>query len=133
MRAATAAGRDVKTAWLAATSTVVAPARCAMARWADGGIMWSSVAIRYQLGLLRQAGSVTGPARASTPHGTCESAMNAASAAGRSPPNESWNFARSWNKNPPVGGRIGDAGAPGGGSAISVFTDSPLSGANAAM
>jgi hypothetical protein len=37
-------------------STVVAPARCAMARWVDGGIMWSSVAIRYQLGLLRQVG-----------------------------------------------------------------------------
>jgi len=103
-----------------------------MARWSDGGIMWSSVAIRYQLGLLRQAGSVTGSARVSTPHGTCESAMNAASAAGRSAPNEWGNLARSWNKNPPLGARIGDPGAPGG-PAISVLTDSPLSGANAAM
>ena len=28
---------------------------------------------------------------------------------------------------------MGGTGAPGGGSAMSVFTDSPLSGANAAM
>jgi hypothetical protein len=72
-------------------------------------------------------------ARASAAHGTCESAMNASSAAGRSPPNELANFARSWNKNPPVGARIGDVGAPGVASAINVFTDSPLFGANAAM
>jgi hypothetical protein len=59
--------------------------------------------------------------------------MNAASPAGTSPANESWNFSRSKNKNPSWGGRIGGTGAPGGGSAMSVLTDSPLSGANAAM
>jgi hypothetical protein len=91
------------------------------------------VATRYQLGLVRQAGSVMDPPRASTPQGTWESAMNAASSAGRSAANEPWNFSRSKNKNPSVGGRIGGTGAPGGGSAMRVLTDSPLSGAKAAM
>jgi hypothetical protein len=35
------------------------------------------------------------------------------------------------DRKPSLGGRIGGTGAPGGGLAISVFTDSPLSGANA--
>ena len=38
--------------------------------WAAGGISRSSVATMYQLGLVRQAGSVTVPVAASTPHGT---------------------------------------------------------------
>ena len=95
--------------------------------------MRSSVATRYQLGLVRQAGSVIVPPRASTPQGTCESAMNAASSAGRSAAKEAWNFSRSRSNKPSLGGRIGGTGAPGGGSAIRVLTDSPLSGANAAM
>ena len=49
-----------------------------MERCAGGGIMRSSVATRYQLGFAFQAGSVTAPASASTPQGTCESAMKAA-------------------------------------------------------
>src|SRR4249920_1051219 len=53
-----------------------------MTRWAGGGIILSPVVSRYQLGLARQAGSVIVPPSASTPHGTCEPAMNAASAAG---------------------------------------------------
>src|SRR5215469_15122616 len=120
-------------AWLPATSVVVALARLAMTRWAGGGIILSSVVIRYQLGLVSQAGSVTVPLRASTPQGTCASARNAASAAARSPAKEAWNLSRSRNKNPSWGGRIGGTGAPGGGLAISVLTDSPLSGANAAI
>src|SRR6266705_117206 len=120
-------------AWLPATSVVVEPARPDMVRWACGGIIRSSVVTRYQLGLVRQAGSVIAPPRASTPHGTCESAMNAASSADTSPANDAWNFSRSRNRKPSLGGRIGGTGAPGGGLAISVFTDSPLSGANAAM
>ena len=63
---------------MAATSATVDPARWDMVRWAAGKIIRSSVVTRYQLGLARQAGSVTGPPRASTPHGTCESAMNKA-------------------------------------------------------
>src|ERR1700739_3696942 len=117
--------------WLPGASVVVAPARSAIARCAGGGVILSSVAIRYQLGLLRQAGSLIGPLSASTPQGTCESAMNAAPAAGRSAANDSANFSRSRNRNPSCGGRIGGAGAPGGGSAISVLTDSPRSGAKA--
>src|SRR5258706_16260430 len=62
-------------AWLPATSVVVEPARAAITRWADGGIILSSVVTRYQLDLVRQAGSVIAPPRASTPQGTCESAM----------------------------------------------------------
>ena len=120
-----------RTAWLAVTSTVVAPARCAIARWADSGIIWSSVAIRYELGLLRQTGSVTGPSMASTANGTCASAMNAASAVGRSAPNELWNPTGSWNKNLPGADTSGDPGALG--SRLNVLADSSLSGANAAM
>ena len=40
-----------------------------MARCAGGGIILFSVATRYQLGLIRQAGSVIDPPRASTPTG----------------------------------------------------------------
>jgi hypothetical protein len=65
--------------------------------------------------------------------GTCESAMNAACPAGRSPANEAWNLSRSRNKNPSRGGRIGGCGPPGGKPAMSVLTDSPLSAAKAAM
>ena len=43
---------------------------------AAGGIIWSSVVTRYQQGLARQVGWLTSPPRASTPHGTCESARN---------------------------------------------------------
>jgi hypothetical protein len=42
-------------AWLPGASMTVEPARSDMVRCAGGGIIWSSVAIRYQLGLLRQA------------------------------------------------------------------------------
>jgi hypothetical protein len=44
-------------AWLP-TSTTVEPARSDIARCARGGIIRSSVATRYQLGLIRQAGSL---------------------------------------------------------------------------
>src|SRR6266567_6932668 len=120
-------------AWLPATSTTVEPARSDMARWAGGGIMWSSVATRYQDGLVRQAGSETAPPSASTPQGTWESAMNAACASGRSAAKAAANLPRSRNRNPSLGGRIGGTGAPGGGSAIRELTDSPLSGAKAVM
>src|SRR5215467_2071978 len=133
MRAATAAGCERYTEWLAATSVTAAPARSDMKCCAGGGIMRSCVVSRYQLGLIAQAGSVILPPRASTPHGTCESAMKAACSAGRSAANEAWNLSRSRNKNPSAGGRIGGSGAPGGGLAMSVFTDSPWSGANAAI
>ncbi len=58
--------------------------------------------------------------------------MNRASVSGRSPANEAGNLSLSRNRSPFWGGRIGGTGAPGGGSAIRVFTDSPVSGANAA-
>jgi hypothetical protein len=117
----------------AGVSVTVALARSPMARWAAGGIIWSSVATRYQDGLLRQAGSVTAPPSASIPAGTWASAMNAASFAGTSAAKAAANLSRSRNSSPPAGGRIGGTGAPGGGSAISEPTDSPVSGANAAM
>ena len=97
------------------------------------GIIRSSVATRYQLGLVRHAGSVTAPARASTPQGTWESAMNAARSGLTSAANDAANLSLSRNRKPSCGGRMGGTGAPGGGSAMRVFTDSPRSGANAAM
>src|SRR6185295_596876 len=58
--------------------------------------------------------------------------MNAAASGFTSAANDAANFALSRKRNPSCGGRIGGTGAPGGGSLISVDTDSPLSGANAA-
>ena len=78
MSDATACGCDTYTEWLPLTSITFAPARFDMARWASGGIILSSVDTKYQLGLVFQAGSVMVPLSASTPHGTWESAMNAA-------------------------------------------------------
>src|SRR5260370_5793382 len=94
-----------------------------MVRWAGGGIILSSVVTRYQLGLARQAGSVIVPPSASTPQGTCESAMNAARSAGRSPANAAGNLSRSKNKKPSLGGRIGGPGTSVGNPARRVLTD----------
>src|SRR5258706_8141428 len=104
-----------------------------MDRCAGGGIILSLVATKYQLGFVRHAGVVTAPPAASRPHGTCASAMNAACSGRTSAAKDSANFARSRKRNPSCGGRIGGTGAPGGGLAICVFTDSPLSGAEAVM
>src|ERR1700737_1779676 len=100
---------------------------------AGSGIILSSEASRYQLGLCLQAGSVISPLSAPTPHGTCELAMKLASSGSTSPANEAANLLLSRKRNPFLGGKIGGTGAPGGGFAISLFTDSPLSGANAVM
>ena len=104
-----------------------------MNRCAGGGIMRSSDETRYQLGLLRQAGSPTAPLRASGPHGTCEAAMNAAFGSSTSAANDWANLARSSSRKPSGFGTIGGTGAPGGGALISEPTDSPASGANAAI
>src|SRR6476661_6854360 len=120
-------------AWLPLASSTVEPARFDIARCASGGIILSSVDTRYQLGFVFHAGSLTAPSSASTPHGTCESAMNAAASALTSAANDARNFVRSRNRKPSCGGRIGGTGAPGNGSLIRADTDSPLSGANAAM
>src|SRR5258706_2709102 len=111
----------------------VEPARSDMKRWAGGGIIRSSVATRYQLGLRFHAGSLIAPLSAPTPHGTWESAMNAALSASTSAANAAWNLALARKRKPSCGGRIGGTGAPGGGFLISADTDSPVSGAKAAM
>src|SRR5712675_1030212 len=120
-------------AWLPFTSTTVAPARLDMARWASGGIILSSVVSRYQLGLVLHAGSLIAPLMAPMPHGTWESAINAAFSGSTSAAKEAGNFALSRNRKPSCGGWIGGTGAPGGGSLMSVATDSPLSGAKAVI
>src|SRR4029434_278939 len=101
--------------------------------WAAGGIILSSVATRYQVGLLLHAGSVTAPLSAATPQGTWEFAMNSALSLGRSPANASGNFPLSSRRNPSWGWRIGGTGAPGAGSLISAAADSPRPVATAAM
>src|ERR1700741_2418658 len=113
-------------------SATVGSAPLAIARCASGGIILSSVATRYQLGFVRHAGSVTAPLSASTPHGTWESAMNAAVSPFTSAAKEATNLDLSSWRNPSRGGRIGGTGAPGLGSLIREATDSPRSGANAA-
>src|SRR5215470_5074029 len=104
-----------------------------MARCASGGIILSSVETRYQLGFDLHAGSLTAPLSASSPQGTCESAIKAAISGLTSAANDARNLARSRNKKPSCGGRIGGTGAPGGGFLISADTDSPRSGAKAAI
>src|SRR5258705_6597343 len=111
----------------------VEPARSDMKRWAGGGIIRSSVATKYQLGLVFHAGSLIAPLSAPTPHGTCESAMNPALSPSTSAANEARNFVLSRNRKPSCGGNIGGTGAPGGGFWMSEETDSPLSGAKAVM
>src|ERR1700741_3650233 len=120
-------------AWLPLTSTTEAPARLDMARWASAGIILSSVVSRYQLGFALHAGSLIAQLMAPMPHGTWESAMNAAFSGSTSAAKIVANFALSRSRKPSGGGSIGGPGAPGGGSLISDPTDSPLSGAKAAM
>src|SRR5256714_14946110 len=100
---------------------------------AGGGIILSSVATRYQLGFVFHAGSLIAPLSASRPQGTCELAIKSAFSFGRSAAKEAANFALSRDRYPSCGGRIGGTGAPGTGSLMSAATDSPLSGAKAAM
>ena len=57
---------------------VLARARSAICRCAGGGIILSLVATRLKLGFAFRAGELTAPPSASTPQGTCESAMKAA-------------------------------------------------------
>src|SRR3569832_1342605 len=104
-----------------------------MKRCAGGGIILSSEATRYQLGLALHAAVLTVPLTASTPHGTWESAINAAFAGSTSAANAAGNFALSRNRKPSFGGSIGGTGAPGGGSLIRADTDSPLSRAKAVI
>src|SRR5258708_35038558 len=104
--------------WLPLTSTTVEPARFDMTRWAAGGIILSSVVIKYQLGLVFHAGSLIAPPSAATPHGTCESAMNAAFSALTSPANEAGNFALSSRRYPSCGGLIRGTRAPSTGTLI---------------
>jgi hypothetical protein len=59
--------------------------------------------------------------------------MNAATFSGTSAAKAAANLPLSRNSNPSWGGRIGGAGASAGASAISALSDSPLSGAYAAM
>src|SRR2546426_12603581 len=105
-------------AWLPLTSTTVAPARLDMARCASGGIILSSVVSRYQLGLVLHAGSLIAPLMAPMPHGTWESAINAAFSGSTSAAKEAGNFALSRNKKPSCGGSIGGTGAARGGGLI---------------
>ena len=65
--------------------------------------------------------------------GAREAAMNAAWAGSTSAAKAAANLAWSRNRKPSCGGRIGGTGAQGGGLAISEETDSPASGAKAAM
>src|SRR5882672_5026671 len=100
---------------------------------AGGGIILSLLATRYQLGLVFHAGSLIAPLSASSPQGTCELAMKSAFSFGTSAAKDAANLALSSNRYPSCGGRIGGTGAPGTGFLMSAATDSPLSGAKAAM
>src|SRR4029453_1201107 len=70
MRDATALGCEKKIAWVPLAPTTMEPARLAIARGASGGILLSSVATKYQLGFVLQAGSLIAPLKHAIPHGT---------------------------------------------------------------
>jgi hypothetical protein len=95
MREATAWGFETYMAWLPLTSTTLEPACWDIARWASGGIILSSVEIKYQLGFIFHAGSLIVPLSASRPHGTWESAINRAVFALTSAANDVGNFSLS--------------------------------------
>src|SRR5438105_14431870 len=93
-------------AWLPLTSTTVAPARLDMARCASGGIILSSVVSRYQLGFVLHAGSMIAPRMARLPHGTGESAINAAISGATSAAQEDGTLAPPRTSTPPRDARI---------------------------
>src|SRR5437867_13356519 len=111
MREATACGCDTYTEWLPLTSTTVDPARLDIARWASGGIILSSVETRYQLGFVFHAGWLIAPLRASTPHGTCEWAMNWARSGLTSAAKNEGNFALRRNGYQSAAESFGGTGA----------------------
>src|SRR2546423_828268 len=76
---------------------------------------------------------LTSPLMAPMPHGTWESAMNAAFSGSTSAAKEAENFALSRNQKPSCGGSIGGTGAPGGGGFINESPQSPLFGAKGGM
>jgi hypothetical protein len=89
--AATAAGSESATACEARTSTVCAPARCAMKRWTSGWIASSPVATRYHEGLVCQPADPACSSSAAAAIGRCVTAMTAAVAAGTSAAKTAWN------------------------------------------
>ena len=90
----------------AEASATVAPARFAIRCWAAGESSGSSVATRYQLGFVLQAGRATVPSRASTPQGTWASAMNSALTLSTSAAKEAGNFALSRLRLPSPGFQV---------------------------
>src|SRR6202023_763383 len=99
-------------------------------RCASGGSILSSVVSRYQLGFAFHAASLMVPPNASTPHGTCESAMNSAFSGFTSPAKDAGNFALSSSRKPSTGGRDGGQGPAGRGPLDRGGTSSPFAGAN---
>ena len=81
----------------------VAPARLAICRWAGGGIIRSSVATRYQLGLLLQAGSVTAPPSAVNAPRNLRVGHERGLLGSTSAANEAANLALSRNRKPSCG------------------------------
>src|SRR6478609_12064085 len=71
-------------------STVLAPARAAMARSASGGIVRSLRATRYQDGIVFQAGGPDGDTNRETAAGRWLAAISAVCRRGKSCANRSW-------------------------------------------
>jgi hypothetical protein len=104
MMSATFCGRDMKGAWLEATERTLAPIRLARNSCAGGGIIWSSVQVRYQEGIVFQAGAPLLPAKLARLSGLCTAAMTAASVAVASAANAVWNPARLIHRKPCASG-----------------------------
>ena len=85
-------------AWI---SVVCAPARWAMNRWASGGIIWSAVAIMYQLGVVFQAGTCDFSSNAAAVMGRCAAAATVAVRWGRPAANTCGKASRSMYSSTP--------------------------------
>ena len=92
MRSATGPGCETATAWEAAISTVVDPARSARKRCRSGGMPWSWVVIMVQEGIVFQAALVTLSSWALAEAGRCVAAMISAVPGSTSAANTSGNL-----------------------------------------
>src|SRR5258708_511172 len=101
IRSNTSWGWETIDAWLEGTAMVVAFMRLANICWVAGGMMRSSVEIRYQLGRVFHATAVVGSVKWATLPGFCTVAMMLAWRASTSCANDSRNFCWFRNKKVP--------------------------------
>ena len=144
MRSATSSGWLIIATCELSISTVVEPARAAMARSAAGGMTRSDDATRYQDGSVFHAGGPDGSPRVASAAGRCETAMIGTRLRGqvlaerlREDVDVQVGVARCPRRRPGTGAPtitcVRSGGGPSLPRAVAAPTASPSSSANAAM